>query len=155
MLKIQFILWITKSYLDVVFVFMRRLFSAVYLCMDDIAHIHFLWDNWQLTSPSHPYSPMQVSVFPRFPAVFPFLFVTFIHLPFLFLSSRSLLLYHLNSVIMQRPASFAVWNAARHSGNLLAGWLIPVYLAPVEPAVITEPSVMDAVGLGLYCCFAG
>lgn len=58
--------------------------------------------------------------------------------------------HHLTSVIMQCFASFAVWNAARHSGSLLAGWLIPVYLAPVEPAVITEPEVMGAVGAGSF-----
>lgn len=95
--------------------------------------------------PSFPYA----SDFHCFPAVFSSwlssLFCDF-HTPsFLFLSSCLLLLYHLHSVIMQPSASFAAWNAARHSGNLLAGWLIPVYLAPVEPAVITEPSVKDAV----------
>lgn len=35
-MTIQFISWVTKSYLTVVLVFMRCLFSVVYLCMDDI-----------------------------------------------------------------------------------------------------------------------
>lgn len=129
--------WITKSYLGVVV--MSCLFFTHPFCLCKLTV--------NITSPpsfsyaSVWFSLLSSSVFlptPLSPCDF--------HTPsFLFLSSCLLLLYHLNSVIMQRYASFAAWNAAKHSGNLLAGWLIPVYLAPVEPAAITEPSVMDAV----------
>lgn len=103
-------------------------------------HIHFVCANW-FSYASVWFSLLSSSVFLPTP-----LSLCDFHTPsFLFLTSCLLLLYHLNGVIMQRSASFAAWNAAKHSGNLLAGWLIPVYLAPVEPAAITEPSVMDAV----------
>lgn len=138
------------------------MFSVLYLCTDDISHIHLLCEDWRLISPrSLPYSQRPVPVFNCFSSTSSLSLFLLRSVSFntytpssLCLSSCSFLLHHLNSVIMQRSASFAVWQAARHSGSLLAGWLIPVYLAPLELAVITELRVMNAVGLGL-CCFAG